>query len=1304
MSRAPFTAIKTEGGLLPRETLQRVANEDGSLPGMRPKDYHLAPNERLGEAINRAWNRLLGFWETFSDELGKRAEGDAATGLTRDRWLLPLFEELGYGRLQRSAAVEIDGKSFAISHAWYHTPIHLVGAGVSIDKRSAGVAGAATAAPHSLVQEFLNRSSAGHLWAFVSNGRLLRILRDSHSLSRQAYVEFDLEAIMDGELFSDFRVLWLVCHESRVEAEKPEDCFLESWFQESREEGVRALDALRDGVEKAIKAFGSGFLRHPGNDRLHEGLRSGELDRQDYYRELLRLVYRLIFLFVAEDRDALLDPNAGQAARQRYTKFYASNRLRELAGRRRGTAHDDLWRGLRLVLSKLHNGCPELGLPALGSFLWSPEAVEWIGDVELRNDDLLAALRALCYTTQDHQLLPVNWRTLGSEELGSIYESLLELHPKMNREAGTFELETAAGHERKTTGSYYTPTSLVDRLLNSALEPVLEEAMRAHDPEAALLDLKVCDTAAGSGHFLVAAARRIALRLASVRTGDEEASPEAVTHALRDVVGRCIYGVDLNPLAVELCKVSLWMEALEPGKPLSFLDHHIQLGNSLLGTTPHLLREGIPDDAFKALEGDDKQSAAQLRQRNQMERETEQIGFLSQLQVGRDPDPAGVTRRAVELDQADDSTIEAIADKRSRFRDLVENADYRRRTLAADAWCAAFFWVKVEGGSTAITEDVFRSLQKSPDLMPKATLQEVERLSREYRFFHFHLAFPEVFDSTRGATNDQVGWPGGFDVVLGNPPWERLKLQDKEYFAETRPDIAAAPNAAKRAELIAQAQNEDPELWRAYEKARRASEATIHIVRNSGRYPLCGRGDINTYSVFSELDLQVIRAVGRVGIVVPTGIATDTTTKLFFQRIVDKAALVSLYDFENRAQIFKGVHGSYKFSLLTLSGGAHAQPDAEFAFYLRHVSDLNDPERRFRLSADDIARLNPNTRTCPIFRNRRDAEITKAAYRRVPVLLDRTLCENPWEVSFRRLFNSTNDVRLFKSKEQLEVQGFALVGNRFERGSELWLPVYEAKMVSMYDHRAADVVINPNVTTRQAQPDELSDEQHRDTARSAIPRWWVPRQEVLARLPDPSAAVLLGICDITAATNRRSMLACLLPVAGATDTLPIVVSERPLEEFLLLLANFNSFAYDYLLRQGLGGLHLSNYLLEQAPTIPPDAYSEPVEWVSDLRKWIVDRVFALTYTSQDMQPLASALGVSGQPRHWDPVERQQLKCELDAVYFHLYGMSESEVDYIMETFPVVKKADVRQFGEYRTKLDILELFKAHAEGRTCKSA
>ena len=656
------SSVRTEGGLLPQDVLSRIQAGDGDkdLPGLSPECYHLEPNERIGEAVNRAWSRLTSTWHAFQQALAKEHETSLATGCTRDRWLLPLFQELGYGRLPRGQSMEADGKSFAVTHTWHHSPIHLLGVGVDLDRRHAGVAGAAKASPHGLVQELLNCSD-DHLWGFVSNGLRLRLLRDHHSLTRQAYVEFDLQAIMEGEQYSEFFLLWMVCHQSRVEADKPEDCWLETWFSTSREEGVRALDKLRDGVEMAIQAFGAGFLSSRGNARLREVLESGELDKQEYYRQILRLVYRLIFLFVAEERDALHDPKATEEARERYRRYYATRRLRELADKRRGGPPGDLWQGLRLVMSKLDDGCPELALPAFGSRLWGPTACQWLMNSECGNEHLLDAVRHLCNIQEGKTRYPVNWRNVGADELGSIYEGLLELHPRLNTEAGTFELETAAGHERKTTGSYYTPTALVDCLLDSALDPVLDKACKKPDPEAAILELKVCDPACGSGHFLVAAARRMAKRLAAVRAGEDEPSPREVQQALRDVVGRCIYGVDLNPMAVELCKVSLWMETIEPGKPLSFLDSHIQCGNALIGAAPELMTEGVPDVAWTAVKDEDKAVARRLKKKNQswLQREL----FASDSGAPE----AAVASAFAAIEDAEDATREAVARKESAW-------------------------------------------------------------------------------------------------------------------------------------------------------------------------------------------------------------------------------------------------------------------------------------------------------------------------------------------------------------------------------------------------------------------------------------------------------------------------------------------------------------------------------------------------------------------------------------------------------------------------------------------------------------
>ena len=518
--------------------------------------------------------------------------------------------------------------------------MHLVGRGLSLDRRAAGQRGAAAANPHGLVQEFLNRSDA-HLWAIVSNGLRLRILRDNQTLSRQSFLEFDLEAMFAGEVYSDFVLLWLIVHASRFaprEGDRPETCWLEQWTREAERQGARALGELRGGVERALRILGRGFTSHPRNAVLREALRSGALPPDGFHGQILRVVYRLIFLFVAEDRtldgQSLLHPHddsaIGRAAREAYAAHYGTARLRHLAGRIKGSRHGDLWRQFRLLAGAL-SGEPDfetarrhLALPALGSFLWSRESTTELNGTELTNHDFLEALRHLAFTRQNKMLRPVDYRNLGAEELGGVYEGLLALTPRVSGDGADFTFAEFAGNARKTSGSYYTPDVLVQCLLDSALDPVVAEAVRGKtgtEAERAILDLKVCDPAVGSGHFLVGAAHRLARHLARVRAysaGESEPSPLLYQHALRDVIGRCLYGVDMNPMAAELCRVSLWLEALEPGKPLSFLDHHIRVGNSLLGTTPELIEAGLPDGAFKPLQGDDSKTCSGLRRRNKV--------------------------------------------------------------------------------------------------------------------------------------------------------------------------------------------------------------------------------------------------------------------------------------------------------------------------------------------------------------------------------------------------------------------------------------------------------------------------------------------------------------------------------------------------------------------------------------------------------------------------------------------------------------------------------------------------------------
>src|SRR5690606_27714914 len=568
----------------------------------------------------------------------------------------------------------------------------------------------------------------------------------------------------------------------------------------------------------------------------------------------------------------------------------------------------------------------------------------------------------------------------------SVYESLLELVPVVSDSGRRFSFagaEESAGNVRKLTGSYYTPDALVQQLLDTALMPVVRERLAANpdDPEGALLSITVIDPACGSGHFLLAAARRLAGELARIRAGGTPGAVE-YRHALRDVVTHCIFGVDRNPMALELARMALWLEAHTPDRALGFLDHHLVCGDSLLGLLDlSVLADGIPDDAFKPLTGDDRELANQLRRLNREGRKVLQrkreSGALSLELGGRT-----LADAFARLEQLSDDAVENVQAKRAQYPALRAATVHCPIAVAADLYMAAFLMPKrLEEGERALSDAVAAArfpttaslaMALEGTLGPTHSLVETaRRVCREARVLHWPLVFPQVFEK------------GGFDVVLGNPPWEVSQLSEEEFFAARAPEIARLAGA-RRKEAIAALEKDHPYLWQTYIDEKFRFESTNASIRSNPRFSLTAFGKLNTYALFAETAYRLIAPTGRTGIVVPTGIATDDSTKAFFGEVVERRRLVSLYDFENREAIFPGVHRSYKFALLTL-GRAEA---AEFAFFAMRVEHLSDRRRRFRLTAEDFRLINPNTRTCPIFRSEYDAELTKKIYRNVPVLID----------------------------------------------------------------------------------------------------------------------------------------------------------------------------------------------------------------------------------------------------------------------------------------------------------------------------
>jgi hypothetical protein len=1308
---AAFSTIRTEGAMLPSDILVRVASGDKSLGGLEESSYHLAPGEKIGEATNRAWNRLQAAWANFQSAREKLAGTDTGTSLTRERWLLPLFQLLDYGRLQAAKAEEISGKSYPISHAWQQTPIHLVGCNVDLDRRIQTAAGGMRSSPHSLLQELLNRSDQ-HLWGIVSNGLCLRLLRDNISLTRQAYVEFDLEAMMVGEAYPDFVLLWLLLHQSRFEAERPEQCQLEKWSQAARTEGVRVLDGLRDGVQRAIEHLGQGFLAHPANTVLRENLRSGALDKQDYYRQILRLVYRLLFLFVADDRDLLLALTADPAAQKRYRDFYATTRLRRLATTRAGSRHHDLYCGLKLVMEKLSgDGCPELALPALGSFLFSPRALPDLNACDISNLHLLEAIRSLAVTQTGQSRRVVDYKNLGSEELGSVYESLLELHPDLNAEAASFELKVAAGSERKKTGSYYTPTSLISCLLDSALDPVLLEAAKQPEPEAAILKLKVVDPACGSGHFLIAAAHRIAKRLAAVRTGEEEPPPEAQRKAIRDVIGHCIYGVDVNPMAVELCKVSLWMEALEPGKPLSFLEHRIQPGNSLLGATPALLAQGIPDEAFTPIEGDDKEICKEFKRINKDERNKQMRLFAATtepwLQLGN------FAASLMNLDTVGDDSIEAVREKERMYEAAIRSGDYLDGRFWADTWCAAFVWKKTREFTYPITEEVFRRIERNPHGCEVWTRKEIERLANQYHFFHWHLAFPDVFRLLPNGTDPEAGktgWNGGFDVVLGNPPWESAELIEKEFFAVSAPEIANERTKARRAAKILVLRDSNPTLFLAWESALRAQQGSSHFIKNSGLYPDGSGGKLNTYRLFAEISTALLSPYARLGLVLKSGIVSAQDSQTYFAKLLRNGRVASVFEFINTKLIFPAVVANERFCLFSIAGSRPSVLRPVYAFGLTAVEQTLDPAFRITLTIEDLQILNPNDSSIPPLTSERDKNILLQLHRAFTSLVrESPPANNPWHARYiQGHLNSASGSHLFAENtlEQLLEQGGRMESNgQFCLGSARLLPLYEGKFIGQMNCRfgtfeGVPIANRFGVKAEAASP---TAEQLDDPDYGIAPRYWLSEgaAEELFRSKKTNFPWLFAFRDVCRSiVDARTIQACVVPRIPCLDSCPIIAFELPHEEqaraSIVLNVLWSSFLLDYVARQKIHGAHLTKAIAYQLPMLTPRDleyhFCGQTRW-----SFIYPRALELTFVCWDLSGLAKAVGWEGPPFRWNGERRFLLRSELDAYCLHVFGVSRTDAGYILDTFPIVRRKEESAHGEYRAKRVILEIYDAMAE-------
>jgi len=1338
-----FDTLRLEGALLLPDLLEKAAQ--GQASGQAAEDYHVPRGFTLQEEIGRAFRIAQAQWKAYRATL-ERTDLDAAASA---RAFVEEFlrDALGYADVRATAPRRVCERSFPLSlQAAPHIPVVVAPATLDLDEPDPAFApsfahsggGPRKKSPFQLLQEYLNAEPEAR-WGLASNGRKLRLARDAATLTRPSFIEFDLETMLGQSRYPDFAALWRLLHASRA-TRTPEPVW-ELWRADGQREGARVREGLRIGVEAALVTLGEGFLKHPANEPLRRALIAGDLTRQAYFEELLRLVYRFIFLFAVEERGLLHpadDSPAAAAARRVYEQGYSARRLRERCLRRVARdAHDDLWQAQRIVFRALAAGEPRLALPALGG-LFAPPQCPYLDAASLSNRALLEAMRTLRWSQASGTVAPVDYRNMGPEELGSVYESLLELVPDPDPHARTFGFVNAdaegdtKGNARKTTGSYYTPDSLVQELIKSALDPVIDArvASQPDRPTEALLGITVVDPACGSGHFLLAAARRLAERLAALRAPEGAVRAQDYRHALREVITHCVYGVDRNPMALELARFALWLEGFEQDRPLGFLDHHLVCGDALIGITDvGQLAHGIPDAAFKPLSGDDKAVCKALARENKeglkafAKRKAD-----ANLPLALERDSLLAERAALEA--MPDDTLAQQAAKQAAWERYAAQERASRLQQAADLFVGAFLSPKAapqDVEHTPTSQNLYLALftDKAPEDLPEVT--QAERLARatqrarDARVLHWPLAFVQVFRR------------GGFDCVLGNPPWERIKLQEEEFFAAENRLVAQAKNKAERAqriEWLAQgmlARHLYPELEHVPDEAAKEKETHARFIaahriaeaasvfahlkaKEGGRYPLAGVGDINTYALFAETIKQVLGPKGRAGFIVPSGVATDNTTKDLFGALISTQTLESFFELENEG-FFPGAGQGHmlRFALTTIVGTAQQVKETRFIFQAKRLAELVDMDRVFTLSPADIFHVNPNTRTCPIFRSRRDAEITRAIYARVPVLIrdpdEGSPGHNPWGIRFMAMYHMANDSHLFKTKAELEQDGFELDGNQFVRGTNRYVPLYEAKMIYQYNHRHGDFRDAREGERAHVLP-SIPLDRLRDPCYLTLPYYWVPEDDVKTLLDAKgwTSDWLIGWREVTdARASVRTLVASVIPRAGVNNKFLLMQPSTTARASAAMLANLCSLACDYVARQKVGGLALNYFTMKQISVLAPDDYSK-----ADL-DFIVPRVLELTYTATDMEAWARDLGHEGQPFEFDPERRAKLRAELDAYYARLYGLDREAIRFILdpqsvkpgypsETFSVLKRSEERELGEYRTQRLVLEAWDALERG------
>lgn len=1204
-------------------------------------------------------------------------------------------------------------------------------------------------APSTQMLRYLRRIddlTSGQLrWGILTNGTKWRLYWAGARSVSEEFLEIDLGRVLglgDGDLFADdaTRDHWL-----RVFAALfCRDAFIKDGADNrSFHERARAEAAY---YEERVAASLSKLVFEQVFPSLATAIAGAAPDAplQDVREASLVLLYRLLFLLYAEDRDLL------PVGEKRYDDYALRHQRIEVGNRVSdgdvfSTSAGKIWAHVADLARIIDKGDASVGIPPYNGGLFAGDTTPLLDTIRIPDSVMAPALNALSYERSTGEKRYINYRDLSVQQLGSIYERLLEFEI-VRGDTGALTVRPNL-FARKNTGSYYTPDELVGLILDETLEPLIIERLEAFrtalrklkpkdaedyqrgelrdaDPADAILSLRVCDPAMGSGHFLVslvdtladhvldamaeAAAlganlhytsplatkiddiRRTILKNAKAANWTIDEAQLDDRHIVRRMVlKRCVYGVDKNPMAVELAKVALWLHTFTVGAPLSFIDHHLHAGDSLFGLW---VRDAI--DKASALGGELLYNEA-LRNAQRSAEAMKTIEALTDVEIAE-------AHRSAAMYQ----DVELMTGELDGFVSFIHALDWLYLKTKEDKALVRLWLDGRFGDPIPISRG-----RKAPE-GGKAKPEEVESftaiwgraraLIAEERFLNWQISFPGVWDNWASK-----GREGGFDAVVGNPPWDRFEFEEVPWFEARDRSIALEPNGAKRKARINALRKAENPLWADFKKATDRLAMATSIVKSGKIYSRLNTGKLNLFKLFVERAHQLVKSNGMVGLLVPSGIAGDLSSSKFFKVLATGGNLKALYDFENRRSrfglgpFFPDVDTRFKFCSFVASP-ARQFVATQCAFFLQDVSETRDPARTFPLSAKDFANVNPNTGTAPIFRSRREMELTTKIYARLPVLTDRSDGSpvSAWPTRYWQAINLTSDSHLFRTQSELEEGegAWAIGGNHYQSSAGEWVPLYEGKMVQAFDHRAASVVVNPENTNRPAQPLPATDKQHENPDWLPSPQHWV--------LPQPgivSSPFALGFKDVTSPTNMRSMIAAILPSGAAGNSLPLIeldpeTGKPDAGRLALFAANLNSVIYDFTARQKIQGQHLNWFIVEQLPIVPPADYARAFG-PKAAAEIVREAVLELTYTAHDLAPFARDMGhvdAKGEVRPpfiWDEARRLTLRAKLDALYFILYGVfdpanaaaSRDDIRYIYSTFPIVAAQETAKWGSYRSQ-------------------